>query len=58
MWIGRGKISDLSDDKCQRNYEYCDSRANERQMAEKYAAEMLKWHQFVSKPVAAMSMET
>ena len=28
----------------QRNYEYCDSRANETQMTEKYAAEMFKWH--------------
>jgi len=28
----------------QRNYEYCDLRANETQMTEKYAAEMFKWH--------------
>ena len=34
---------DLSDDKWQRNYEHCDSRANETQMAEKIpVAEMLK----------------
>ena len=59
MWIGRGKILDLSDDKWQRNYEYCDSRANETQMTEKkHAAEMFKCHLLMSKSEAVMSMET
>ena len=41
MWIGRGKILE-PDDKWQRNYEYCDLRANETQMTEKYIAENVK----------------
>jgi len=56
LWIGRGKTQDLSNGKWQINYEYCDSRANETQMTEKYAAEMFKWHLLMSKSDAVMSL--